>query len=483
MQVARLRWLVGLRWGYILLFVLLLVIQIVAERGWGGMQKAFFAVTVAYAVDNFICAWLLRRWSRGPSASCGTMGMLAELQGVIDLAVLMLALHFTGGWMNILICLPIFHLAVTASVLPARQAYLLALATTLLFVLLVFLETFAGGFAPHTRVQWMFSGYMGYLPFSETNQLGGVSFGEFMRLVQIGPSGFTEEGIRASAARRLIMCLTGATLAVAAVSFGTVYFINAILARLRRINARLIETNRQLAGLDLAKSRFLRVSSHQLRGPLAAIHSLLSAMEQAGPLTGSQQELSHRIQARAGEAMAEIDEMMLLSTIKEHASETRPDEDVDLAEALRRCVADFDAEARQKGVSLTLDAPGTATVHAWEDAAETVFEHLLSNAIKYTPSGGSVSVRCTASAGEAVVEVRDTGIGIPADQQASLFREFFRATNARQLAGGTGLGLSIVKAIVERLGGQINIQSAGGEGTTVRVVLPTVRAPAAVNDV
>ena len=86
-----------------------------------------------------------------------------------------------------------------------------------------------------------------------------------------------------------------AALVVASVCFfGTVYFTDAILERLRAINRRLSEANRQLSGLDLAKSRFLRISSHQLRGPLAAIHTLISAAEEVGGFSPKQVELDRQ---------------------------------------------------------------------------------------------------------------------------------------------------------------------------------------------
>jgi signal transduction histidine kinase len=259
----------------------------------------------------------------------------------------------------------------------------------------------------------------------------------------------------------------------------TVSFVNAILARLRRLNRRLVESNRALAALDLTKSRFLRISSHQLRGPLAAITSLLSAMESAGPLSGKQADLIRRMRDRSRDVMAEIDEMMLLSTVKESAEETTRLAPVNLPKVITDTAACFRDEAAQRGLTITLNCGEAARVDAWDDALETVFEHLFSNALKYTPSGGRVTVSCRANGALAEVEVADTGVGIPEGQREQAFHEFFRGTNARQIAGGTGLGLAICKAIVERLGGAIALDSREGQGTTVRLRLPLSAAPAA----
>ena len=102
-----------------------------------------------------------------------------------------------------------------------------------------------------------------------------------------------------------------------------------------------------------------------------------------------------------------------------------------------------------------------------------VLDNLISNALKFTPASGRVSVRVSRTGRDAVVEVADTGVGIPAEEQDRLFERFFRSSNATEQAiPGTGLGLTIAKTIVERHEGSIEIESAEGKGTTVRVRLP-----------
>jgi signal transduction histidine kinase len=102
-----------------------------------------------------------------------------------------------------------------------------------------------------------------------------------------------------------------------------------------------------------------------------------------------------------------------------------------------------------------------------------VLDNLISNALKFTPTSGRVSVRVSRTGRDAVVEVADTGVGIPTEEQDRLFERFFRSSNAMEQAiPGTGLGLTIAKTIVERHEGSIEIESAEGKGTTVRVRLP-----------
>ena len=103
--------------------------------------------------------------------------------------------------------------------------------------------------------------------------------------------------------------------------------------------------------------------------------------------------------------------------------------------------------------------------------------NLISNAVRYTPDGGSVNVNVTTRDGAVVLTVADTGIGIPDESIPNIFNNFYRASNARRMDGsGTGLGLSITKAIVEKHGGAITFTSIEGEGTVFTVTLPTLKS-------
>lgn len=113
------------------------------------------------------------------------------------------------------------------------------------------------------------------------------------------------------------------------------------------------------------------------------------------------------------------------------------------------------------------------TVLATTEGLDRVFNNLVSNAVKYTPSGGRVTVTLARVDHEAHVSVEDTGIGIPEDAIQHLFEEFYRAPNARELDHeGTGLGLTIVKELVTRFGGRVAVQSTENAGTRFTVTLP-----------
>ena len=143
-----------------------------------------------------------------------------------------------------------------------------------------------------------------------------------------------------------------------------------------------------------------------------------------------------------------------------------------------RCqVADL---AAAKPVTLTVDCdPRVGAVLADHAQLDRALLNLLTNAVKFTPPGGSVTLEARRHGDDIVFRVRDTGVGIPEDEQDRLFTRFFRSSTATSLAiQGTGLGLVIVKQIVEQHGGTIAVTSAPGQGTTVTVTLPACAAAA-----
>ena len=119
------------------------------------------------------------------------------------------------------------------------------------------------------------------------------------------------------------------------------------------------------------------------------------------------------------------------------------------------------------------DVPANLAAWADPDALRQVMDNLVDNAIKYTPNGGRITVRWSATADTVSFEVEDTGIGIPAADLPRVFERFYRVDKARsKAAGGTGLGLAIVKHLTQAMKGHVRVASTVGKGTTFRVTLP-----------
>jgi two-component system phosphate regulon sensor histidine kinase PhoR len=135
-----------------------------------------------------------------------------------------------------------------------------------------------------------------------------------------------------------------------------------------------------------------------------------------------------------------------------------------------------DREERAKASGLTIENHVDASpllVRADEESLLQILGNLIDNAIKYTPAGGSITVRCREEAEHAVIEVADTGVGIEPEHHGRLFERFYRVDKARSRElGGTGLGLAIVKHLCQAMQGSVYVESTPGEGSTFGVRLP-----------
>jgi signal transduction histidine kinase len=180
---------------------------------------------------------------------------------------------------------------------------------------------------------------------------------------------------------------------------------------------------------------------------------------------------AHRLQRLVGD--------LLFFAQVESGRLTLDSEPVELRALAGRVLEAARPSGEAAGIALELEAPDVVEIRGDPARLEQLLDNLLSNAVKFTLPGGRVCVRVAAVEEEAVVQVSDTGIGIPADEVSSLFRRFFRASSAmsRQIPG-TGLGLAIAKAIVDEHGGSIDAESSDG-GTTFTIRLPRGTAASA----
>ena len=224
------------------------------------------------------------------------------------------------------------------------------------------------------------------------------------------------------------------------------------------------------------RTQFLTIASHELRTPLTPLLGYTGMLQQSLAQAGDarQRKLAETIERQVLRLNTLIGTLLDVSRLQrgQFTLERRP---LDLAVLTAQVVDDFRLTLSPDGAGhrITLVAP-EAPVPVLADAhrLEEVLHNLLGNAVKYSPKGGAVRVQVARQDGEAVLEVADEGIGIPAEAQAHLFEPFYRAGNVGLTASGFGLGLYIVHEIVERHGGRVEVESAEGRGTVFRVVLP-----------
>jgi PAS domain S-box-containing protein len=236
----------------------------------------------------------------------------------------------------------------------------------------------------------------------------------------------------------------------------------------------LAEQNERLRELDRLKDEFISLVSHELRTPLTSIRGYLELLLDGGvgELSDDQVRFLGVVDRNSRRLMHLVGDLLFLAQIEAGKLALELGE-VDLDHLVEECVEAAKPFADEKGIELAADVERIPSMIGDRSRLGQVLDNLVSNALKFTNEGGFVSIRISAHDGEAVVEVEDNGIGIAPEEQDQLFDRFFRSSEATERAiPGTGLGLTIAQAIVERHEGSIEVESAPGKGTTMRVRLP-----------
>jgi signal transduction histidine kinase len=240
-------------------------------------------------------------------------------------------------------------------------------------------------------------------------------------------------------------------------------------------NARLYAVERRVAAelreADRTKTQLFSTVSHELKNPLASIVGHVELLRQE---PDADAEWSLGVIARNTERLQDlVDDLLTLSRVSD-PDRTVPEADVDLGSLSRDVVDMFRPKADHQQVDLRFEqAAALPPVRGSAADLERVVQNLVSNAVKFTPPGGSVAVSVGRDDDQVVLRCVDDGIGISPEDQAGLFTEFFRGTNPESLSvPGTGLGLSIAQRVIARHGGEIDVASELGRGTSVRLLLP-----------
>ncbi len=236
---------------------------------------------------------------------------------------------------------------------------------------------------------------------------------------------------------------------------------------LRQLAADLSEANRR-------KTEFLATLAHELRNPLAPLRTGLDLMRRAGLDAAASGKIHEMMDRQLRQMVHLIDDLMDVSRINSGKIVLQKDY-IDLAQAIRNAVETTlpAAQAARHRLDMTLPPPGLI-LHADPTRLAQILGNLLTNAVKYTPQGGRICIAARAEDRMAVIEVRDSGMGIPLEEQAHVFEMFSQVSrNMGRAQGGLGIGLSLVRSLAGMHGGSVEVSSPGPwQGTTFTLRLP-----------
>jgi len=467
-SLMRLRWFVRMRMAMVGAALGALAIErFVAPEARRPVQ--LIVIVIATAAVNLV--WIaVSRWlaNGGHFAAAGhgqtvqRVRYFASAQVAVDLLLLTLILRYAGGAESVLAVFYLFHMGIGALLLKPVQALMQCIWAVALYSGLAIGEL-AGWIAPHYE-------FLPYLPSSGWyREPGYVLVATLVQLVAV---------------------------------FGTLYFTLRIARRfdeqeghLRRALDSLRASRRAIQELQARRARFMSTAAHQLKSPLAAIETMAGLIRDGYVKVDAAQQTVEGIIRRCREAMSGVTELLTLARVQQADPRRHQLARSDVARVLRHVSTPREAEARRKGLSYVLDLPAEPGLAARIDPMDLAdcVDNLVENAIKYTPGPGQVRVAARRAAarrgpegcgaGDIVeIEVTDTGIGIAevdlggaaARSMHSPIFDAYRRGNAALEAGipGSGLGLSIVREVVEQAGGDVEVRSQIGTGSTFIVRLP-----------
>jgi signal transduction histidine kinase len=253
------------------------------------------------------------------------------------------------------------------------------------------------------------------------------------------------------------------------------FFSTATLRMLRVREVALEKRTAQLIQAATQRSQFVASMTHELRTPIHGVQGLSDVIAAGvyGPVTDKQKDACASIKRSAQNLLSLIDDLLILTRAEAGKIDARP-RDVDIPALVERVTASVSWMVGTKDLSLEAeiepDLPSVASDERW---LAHVLVNLVSNAVKFTPEGGRVTVRALRRGAAVVLEVVDTGIGIAPEERAAIF-EPFRQTERGDAKGygGVGLGLALVARLTDLLGAGVDLDSVVGKGSTFRVIVP-----------
>jgi len=399
-------------------------------------RSALYGIAALLMLYNMAVFLLLCRLGRvSGQVSRSAVKKIISVQICADLLILTVLLHFSGGIENPFVFFFIFHMIIASILLSVRESYLQATFAVLLFGLMVLLE-YSGNLQHHCL-----AGFVSHCSHRDKHYVLGTIF------------------------------------AFATTLYLVVYMSSYIAIRLRRAEQAALKANSLLREKDRIKDEYVFRVTHDIKGHVGAIQSCLGVVvnKTVDAVEGKAAEFVGRAHSRTKKLGNFVRALLVLTEMR--LSDKLDMSDFSLVSTVENAVASVRNKAEDKSIALSCNLESSVD-QIWGNqfSIEEMITNLLLNAIKYTPEKGNVTLNVKDRDGTVLIEIADTGIGIPDDEMGHVFEEFFRASNARKVErDGTGLGLSIAKYIVDRHGGEISVESGEKEGTKFTITLPKQR--------
>ena len=228
-----------------------------------------------------------------------------------------------------------------------------------------------------------------------------------------------------------------------------------------------------LKQIDHMKNEFISTVSHDLRSPLTAILGYVELLDRVGPVNDQQKDFIRRVRVSVQSVTALINDLLELGRIEAGISGQVDTVPVDAV--LNFAIENISYQIAEKKINLQTNLPAVVPlIYGNPVRIRQMLDNLLGNALKYTPVGGDIEVSINLEADQLLLQIADTGPGIPPADQPHIFEKFYRGSNVSTKVIGSGLGLAIVKSIVETHHGRIWVDSVYGKGTAFTVVFPTI---------
>jgi signal transduction histidine kinase len=426
-------WLIKLRWMAI---ALLISATFVAANVFtvNLPQPTLYFIALCISLYNAILFLTLHRIIKfGPEQKDAAINNIIILQVSADLLILTAILYFSGGIENPFLLYFVFHMIIASTLLSRTLSYFQATLAVVLFGFMMILE---------------------YLDVIRHYPLEGFID---HNLYQNGKFVFS------------VFFVFSTTL------YLVVYMTTTIVAQLRKQQQDYRKANSLLQQQDRVKNEYILRVTHDIKGHLAAIKSCLDivAAKMTGPLNEKQADLIDRADNRAQSCITFISALLKLTRMRITGTIER--NDFSLKNSFFNAAAAAEDRATRKSIKISYNIdPSIDRFCGNALLIEDTITNMLFNAIKYTKPYGSVTITAEDQADNILIQIADSGIGIPKNEIKKVFDEFYRASNAKKIErDGTGLGLSMAKEVIERHGGRIWVES-DSNGSTFSFTLPKI---------